>query len=1102
MIETIFQEKYLINFLCDRPDGLKYTEVKANTVSSDFFIKEDIKNFISVTSLNKNNYRKLLKKFPSEKELISEFIAFLTQRINESVNMAIFINSNKTVTFKGVKLHLFYPSGTETSEDKNFDENIFSVVQELPYTYKYNDKIIFSFRPDITFFLNGIYIGYSELKSNYNDQNARKNGRKKVGKDYREAVEKYLKLAVNNDITLKIRKEFLKVFEKAIHITTTDINETYIIRSISQHFDDVKKHITENDFAFENYEKNFYNAFKTYPVRNSDTSRTKQFEEIYRVLYDKKMIEKEILYYNFIERELVKKEGKKQKEYKHNDGRLISPRPKQKFGTDKIMSKIDEFLEHENDDDYFINKLKEELKGLSEKQRKELIEKRNKYNNNKTVYSLLLQYAAGFGKSNIIGWSALQLKDLRKNKKYIYDKILLVVDRVQLRDQLDTKMYNMNINNSMFIEASDKKSFIKALKTDVRIVVVNLQKFMSVKEIFSADITKKLSGLRIAFLIDEIHRSNTGSQHDEMISLFDELQTAFDKNEEYKKHRSKKNLIIGFTATPSDNSLARFGEFGRYADNQAIWVPFDSYTMREAIEDGYILNPLSGLVPVSSKMYFEMPENLIEGFEGDTMNKEIPSGTSTGIDEFDKKYAIRKKKIYNNDDRIKAVSKFVVQQLVTSVYIQIRGTAKAMLAVSSVKAALKYKKHISQYFESIVQDKKYEKYKDAPVHIVYSSDGQNHPNPSSLNNGLSESKVLQSFAINKNGIIIVVEKLQTGFDEPKLHTLFLDKEIRGINAIQTISRVNRKIKNKNNCKIIDLSYKNVNINNIKNAFEKFSNVVVSDFDPFSDEKVLKSHYSDLIEHDLYTKNIFGFKTYYEGNRDISLLTDIEDAFVEFIEKNSKEAEKLKKKVSNYFRILDLIEYVIKIDKKYSEVLFLEFWKKYNIEYRQIKKTNDVDDVEVYFDNKIGIVAPPEEKQKKEKKQKGDGNSKQYKFNILAVIEKRNEEEAAIEEMIKEFENKIQSFFDYIKTDDSGLRIMAKMDDDGSAFSQEEIYEDFEKIYRKFIRRNRKELGAFFIKVTKDLINQLCDDFEKTLTKEYNINTPYSKAADGKQEYKK
>lgn len=84
----------------------------------------------------------------------------------------------------------------------------------------------------------------------------------------------------------------------------------------------------------------------------------------------------------------------------------------------------------------------------------------------------------------------------------------------------------------------------------------------------------------------------------------------------------------------------------------------------------------------------------------------------------------------------------------------------------------------------------------------------------------------------------MVAKLQTGFDEKKLHTLFLDKEIKGIAAIQTISRVNRTVKYKNDCKIVDFSYNNVNVQNNKDAFEHYSDVVVSDFDPFSDKAVL------------------------------------------------------------------------------------------------------------------------------------------------------------------------------------------------------------------------------------------------------------------------
>jgi type I restriction enzyme R subunit len=1099
MKELDLQDKYLINFFCERPDGLQYKEAKANTVSSNFFVMEDLKQFLSETSLNKSNYRKLLKKFDSEKALLAAFTDFIDEKIKSSMNMAIFINTNKSVTFEGVKLHLFYPSGSEMEEDLLFSQNIFSVVQELPYSFKYDGKQRFSFRPDLSFFLNGIFLGYSELKSNWTNQTADKNGRKKVCKDYLSAVQEYLVIADKNDFSQTIRKDFLKIFEKAIHITATDLSDTFVIRNISTLFDDIKTSVTNGTYDFEQYEKKFIREFKSYPLKNREATKTERFEEVFKALYDKKMIEKEILYYNFIERDLIKKEGSNTKEYKHNDGRLISPRPKQKFGTDKVIAKIEEFLTNEKDPDYFIKKLEKELKakGLGEVQIQELINKRLKYQNNKTVYSLLLQYAAGFGKSNIIGWTALQLKDLRKDGEYIYDKVMLVVDRLELRDQLDSKLHNMNIQKGMFIEASDKNSFKEALKSDKRIVVVNLQKFSSVENILEPENVKKLATFRIAFLIDEIHRSNSGSQHEEMISVFDELQSSFDKSKEYQETQTKKNLIVGFTATPSDHTLARFGEFNKYAEAEKIWIPFDSYTMKEAIEDGFILNPIKGIVPVSSKMYFEIPDNKLEGFENDfgydNLNyksyDEIPDNTDTGIDEEGKKYAIRKKKIYLNTQRIEAISKFVAVRLVSSVYHNIRGSAKAMLSASSIPAAIKYKGFIDKYYKELVKDKKYERFAEAPVYIVY-SDSQEHKSCSSLNGGLNEKTVLQNFQKkDRNGIIIVVDKLQTGFDEPKLHTLFLDKEIRGINAIQTISRVNRTTKYKNDCKIVDFSYKNINVKNIKTAFEHFSNVVVSDFDPLGDEEKLIELLKSLSTNSIFKTHFPAFKSYHISNQNVNLIVGIEDALDAFIKGSKDEAKKIKDEVLQYFKILNLIEFVIDLDPKFSESQFVEFWRKYNMLYNQINKQSEViDDVEIYFDNRIGIVAPMEPKDKSNKPKNpsptGADQPNKFKYNILKVIEKRNQEEDAIEELIVDFEKKITAFFDYIKIDDNGKRLIAKMKDEGSAFSQDEIYSDFATLYKKYTIKN-KNLGDFFIRETKDILNQLCDDFEKTLVSTYS-----------------
>lgn len=1109
MHELDLQGGYLMNFLCSG-EGLGYKEVTANTVSEEFVIEEDLKAFLSETSFNQINYRKLLRKYSNDdKALMAELIPYLQERVKSSANMALFFNSNKNFTFQGLTFTLFAPSGSELRADKDFNENIFSVVQELPYKYKHQGKILFSFRPDITFFLNGFYLGYSELKSNWNNQDARKNGRNKVANDYRCAAETYLKIANGNDISQTIRRNFLGIFDKAIHITATDIQNTYVLRNTAPLFEEIKTAVSTN-FDFELYQRTVNKNFKSYPLRNTNASQTQRFEEVFRALYSKRMIEKEILYYNFLERELVIT-GKGKKEYKHNDGRLISPRPKQKFGADKIIDKIAEFIEHEKEPDYFIKKLETELrnKGASEPKIQELVEKRLKYQNNKNVYSLLLQYAAGFGKSNIIGWTALQLKDLRdENTKFIYDKILIVVDRLQLRDQLDTMLHNMNIQKGMFIEAYDKNSFKKALSSTERIVVVNIQKFSAVTNKENASTNQfmdeaavvRLASMRVCFIIDEVHRSNSGDQHEDMVSLFDELQSTFDNSEQYKISRIKKNLIIGFTATPSDHTLARFGEYNRYAEGEKLWIPFDSYTMREAIEDGYIFNPLLGIVPVSAKMYFELPENKLKGFEGDTgyENKELSD------EEIEKQYQIRKEKIYSDPERTEAIARFVVDRLLSAVYHNIRGTAKAMLAVSTIPNAIRYKKIIDQYYpKAVASQKKYERFKDAPVYIVF-SERQDVASPNSLNDGLNEKQVLQNFKLAKNGIIIVVDKLQTGFDEPKLHTLFLDKEVRGINAIQTISRVNRITKDKNDCKIIDFSHLNVNVSNIKKAFEHFSNVVVSDFAPLEDEKTLIELYKLLNKEVLFKTHFKTFKKYSSDYTLKSRMFEIETTFRDYIQHNFNEAKELKLNINKYFRILNLIEFVIELDKKLNEELFIEFWHRFSIIYRQATVTigPDIDDVEIYFDNKIGILAPPEEEQKG-KPRGGQGGEPPTggtgsKYNILKEIERRNEQEEKIKEMIEAFEKMMDEFFEFIQNDLNGSKLIAKIKKGGNVFSYDEKQRDFSKLYTQYTIKNKNKLNEFFLRETKGNLPQLYDDFERSIQNPslyFDNNEEYLNAAE-------
>lgn len=492
--------------------------------------------------------------------------------------------------------------------------------------------------------------------------------------------------------------------------------------------------------------------------------------------------------------------------------------------------------------------------------------------------------------------------------------------------------------------------------------------------------------------------------------------------------------------------------------------------MREAIEDGYILNPLKNIVPVASKMLFDLPSNQLEGF----VEPEYKD--------------VEKKQIYENRERINAIAGYVADLLVKDVYRQIRGTGKAMLAVYSINAAIAYKEAVTRHFNQLVQQPKYAKYAEAPIYIVYSSN-QDTQKAKGLNEGLSEEKVLENFALKKNGLIIVVAKLQTGFDEKKLHTLFLDKEIRDIPAIQAISRVNRTTKYKNDCKIVDFSYNNVNVQNIKNAFEHFSNVVVSDFDPFSDKRVLDILLSELQNSDVYHQffNVFTAIFANEATKDDpESYLDLESSLEKYIDANSKHTADIKAKAAQYFTILNRIEYVITLDAKYSDRPFLAFWRKFNTLYNMMHRSDDLKDaIEVYFDNQIGIIEV-ETKEPEAKKKKttlvaeGKELSRNHQFDILAIIEARNEQEAIVGTLIEEFEAKIADFFDYVRNSPEGDRLIVKIK---SHVSEDEIYDEFAKIYRKYKILNRNQVGNHFFKETEDLVNKLCDDFEATVHNE-------------------
>lgn len=1094
MDERKIQKDYVMNYLCRREDegGLGYRYVAPNVVQNGMFIPSVLAEFISDTQ--PAEWSRLMRKFGNdERALQNELAETIREKVIDKQNVAIFFNTFKTITFKGEQITLFYVPGTELRGDEDFKKNIFCAVEEAPHKQKYNRNLVTNIRPDVTFYLNGIFLGYMELKCVSMGQNAQDQGRGKVAKDYLSAVRSIVEAAQTDSQVTKEKKQLLAIYEKAIHITASDINETYVLRNMAQMYDLAHSEFTTNlsTATVDRLVPDVCKVFKAYPVSSPLLTEKQKFEEVARALYSKKAIKNEILYYNFIEYKYEKKkDGKRVR--KSNSGRLISPRPKQKFGCDKIMNRIKEMLDNEDNPDYYTDKLRSEFYALGIPQQKteEIIAKRERFCNNKFVYSLLMQYAAGFGKSNIIGWTALQLKDYRYQGAYAYDKIMLVVDRLQLRDQLDERMYNMNIDKSMFVEAVDRQTFVDALDDQRRIIVVNIQKFIDLQQAID-DAGKKLKNMRVAFLIDEIHRSNSGENNKEMINLFERLQDSFNHG---GQKIYKKNLLIGFTATPSDETLSRFGEF-RSATTVPLWVPFDTYSVKEAIADGYILDPTKHIIPYNVTVGFELPDGV--DFSD---NDNIPDVRQN------------KQKVYEFEPRMRKIAEFVVDRLLSLVFGKIRGEGKAMLAVTSIPIAIRYTRIIRELYAKKCSEPRYAKYAKAPIVVVY-SDSQRYESCASVNDNISEAQAIENFKNGKNGLIIVVDKLQTGFDEPKLHTLFLDKEIKDINAIQTISRVNRTCKYKNECHVIDCSWKNVNTKSINQAFKKYCDMVISQFDPEEEARLIAGFYKEMSTSKPF---IEWFKGYVQKKNDADFILDMESSIRDWINicmtreiavrnKNEElglnpgyvgyvqpenEAKMLRFVVGQYASALLSLKNVYVIAAKYSDETFLDFWQVFCKIYRDA--TRNTGDESYSFDVVDSDVIPgitdvddgddePANGGKKRKRGPMEQKPKEVSLEkILELLKRLNEQELISAREAQRWLAEIGVMFNNLKHKD---RLCVVLCDDKTQ-DEEKLreYRKFQNIYKLVDLKKRQDLAKVdkFEKMLDDNVEQFYSIFMEQL----------------------
>lgn len=396
---------------------------------------------------------------------------------------------------------------------------------------------------------------------------------------------------------------------------------------------------------------------------------------------------------------------------------------------------------------------------------------------NKTSQNYLIQHSAGSGKTNEIAWLAHRLSSLHTDSnENIFDNIIIVTDRIVVDRQLQDAIRKIDHQPGLIKVMDDKctsADLAKALNGNTKIIVTTIQKFP-----YITDQVKKLSGKSFAVIIDEAHSSTSGK---DMAAVFRSLGNDVDYEaddfnmdaedlimDEISRSGKQENVaMFAFTATPKATTLQLFGRVNRYGKREAFHI----YSMKQAIEEGFILDVLQSYT--TYKTFYEI-------------NKAI---------EEDPKYKnnAAKKKIARfialHETNISQRVEIIIEHFRLNVMNELGGQAKAMVVTASRAEAVKYR----QAFEDYITRKDY---KDIHALVAFSGKvkldrNDDYEYSESSMNGFSEDKTAKVFDEGDYQVLIVANKYQTGFDQPKLCAMYILKKIRGVNAVQTLSRLNR-----------------------------------------------------------------------------------------------------------------------------------------------------------------------------------------------------------------------------------------------------------------------------------------------------------------------
>lgn len=407
-------------------------------------------------------------------------------------------------------------------------------------------------------------------------------------------------------------------------------------------------------------------------------------------------------------------------------------------------------------------------------------------------HNYLIQHSAGSGKSNSIAWLAHRLSGLHNDlDEKIFRSVIVVTDRKVLDSQLQDTIYQFDHVDGVVQKIDKNAAQLKdAIEGGAPIIITTLQKFPVIyKEVMGQ---KK----NFAIIVDEAHSSQTGEAARKLKKALADTSAALEEyarmegeaekntpdeqdkilNELAAQGQHENLSFFAFTATPKEKTLQMFGTSNENGEYEAFHI----YSMRQAIEEGFILDVLKNYI--TYKNYYKIIKTIADDPQIET---------SSGVKAIKKYESL-------HPHNIAQKTAIMIEHFREVTQKQIGGKAKAMVVTASRLHAVRYFNEFKRYIKA-------HGYDDLDVLVAFSGevndDGESYTEEKM--NGIKESQLKSAFHGDEYSMLIVAEKYQTGFDEPLLHTMFVDKKLSGVKAVQTLSRLNRTMRGKDSTFVLD-----------------------------------------------------------------------------------------------------------------------------------------------------------------------------------------------------------------------------------------------------------------------------------------------------------